>query len=53
MARAKKVEVEDVVIEDVAIEVTVEAKPVKISDDYGREDLNRLRDAVNELYARE
>ncbi len=44
----KTEEAEEVVYEE---EVAAPATP-RLTDDFGREDLNRLRDAVNELYAR-
>ena len=50
---AKKTE-EAEVVEEMAEEVAEEAPaaPVRVAHDFLREDLNDLRDAVNELHAR-
>lgn len=45
---ATKKKVEEIVEEEA--EETTEAAPPRVNRDFGREDLNDLRDAVNELH---
>ena len=39
-------------VETVAVEVVLVSKPAEIATDFGRSDLNELRDAVNFLLRR-
>lgn len=47
----KEVKVEEPKVEEPKVEEPKEA-PKRIANDFGREDLNELRDAVNELFAK-
>jgi hypothetical protein len=43
--------IEEEVLEDVAEETLEEAPAPRLTSNFGREDLNELRDVVNELWA--